>query len=44
MTKMAQAFEKKSAHDEKIRKAKIKELLHFPDRVLEHGKEDEKAS
>jgi DNA-binding NtrC family response regulator len=44
MSKMAQAFEKKSAHDEKIRKAKIKELLHFPDRVLEHDKEDERKS
>jgi DNA-binding NtrC family response regulator len=44
MTKMAQAFEKKNAHDQKIRKARIKELLRFPGRVLEHDKEDEKTS
>jgi DNA-binding NtrC family response regulator len=44
MTKMAEAFEKKNAHDQKIRKARIKELLRFPGRVLEHDKEDEKAS
>jgi DNA-binding NtrC family response regulator len=35
---------KKNAHDQKIRKARIKELLRFPGRVLEHDKEDEKAS
>jgi len=44
MTKMAQAFEKKNAHDQKIRKARIKELLRFPGRVLEFDKEDEKKS
>jgi len=44
LTKMAQAFEKKDAHDQKIRKARIKELLRFPGRVLEHDKEDEKRS
>ena len=44
MTKMAEAFEKKNAHDQKIRKARIKELLRFPGRVLDHDKEDEKAS
>ena len=43
MTKMAEAFEKKNAHDQKIRKARIKELLRFPGRVLEHDKEDEKG-
>jgi DNA-binding NtrC family response regulator len=43
MTKMAQAFEKKNAHDQKIRSARIKELLRFPGRVLEHDKEDEKT-
>jgi DNA-binding NtrC family response regulator len=43
MTKMAQAFEKKDTHDQKIRKARIKELLRFPGRVLEHDKEDEKG-
>jgi len=44
MTKMAQAFDKKNVHDQKIRKARIKELLRFPGRVLEHDKEDEKKS
>jgi DNA-binding NtrC family response regulator len=44
MTKMAEAFEKKNTHDQKIRKARIKELLRFPGRVLEHDKEDEKTS
>jgi DNA-binding NtrC family response regulator len=44
MTKMAEAFERKTAHDQKIRSAKIKELLRFPARKLEHDKEGEKAS
>jgi DNA-binding NtrC family response regulator len=44
MTKMAQAFEKKDAHDHKIRSARIKELLRSPGRVLEHDKEDERKS
>ena len=44
MTKMAEAFERKTAHDQKIRSAKIKELLRFPGRVLDHEKEDEKTS
>jgi DNA-binding NtrC family response regulator len=39
MTKMAEAFEKKDSHDQKIRKAKIKELLRFPGRVFEQEKE-----
>jgi len=43
MTKMAQAFEKKDGHDQKIRSARIKELLRFPGRALEPDKEDEKA-
>jgi DNA-binding NtrC family response regulator len=42
MTKLAEAFEKKDTHDQKIRKAKIKELLRFPGRVFEHEKEEEK--
>jgi DNA-binding NtrC family response regulator len=42
MTKLAQAFEKKDIHDQKIRKAKIKELLRFPGRVFEQEKEKEK--
>lgn len=44
MSKMAQAIEKKNAHDQKIRAARIKELLRSPGRVLEHDKEDEKTS
>ena len=42
MVKMAEAFEKKDAHDQKIRKAKIKDLLRFPGRVFEQEKEDKK--
>lgn len=33
--KIAAAFEKKYAHDEKIRQAKIKELIRYPSRVFE---------
>ena len=39
MAKIAEAFEKKDLHDQKIRKAKIKELMRFPGRVFEHEKE-----
>jgi DNA-binding NtrC family response regulator len=39
MLKMAQAFEKKDAHDQKIRSARIKELIRFPGRVLSQDKE-----
>jgi DNA-binding NtrC family response regulator len=42
LTKMAQAFEKKNAHDQKIRAARIKELMRFPGRVLEEEKEKKK--
>lgn len=42
MLKMAQAFEKKDAHEQKIRSARIKELIRFPGRVLEQEKEKEK--
>jgi DNA-binding NtrC family response regulator len=42
VTKMAQAFEKKDVHDQKIRSARIKELLRFPGRVLEQEKEKDK--
>ena len=42
MVKMAEAFEKKDIHDQKIRKAKIKELLRFPGRVFEQEKEEKK--
>ena len=40
LTKMAEAFEKKNAHDQKIRTARIKELMRFPGRVLEQEKEE----
>ena len=39
MVKMGEAFEKKDAHEQKIRKAKIKELLRFPGRIFEQEKE-----
>jgi len=41
LVKMADAFEKKDAHDQKIRSAKIKELIRFPGRVLGQEKEEE---
>ena len=41
LTKLAAAFEKKDAHDQKIRSAKIKELIRFPGRVLGQDKEEE---
>jgi DNA-binding NtrC family response regulator len=40
LVKMAEAFEKKDAHDQKIRSAKIKELIRFPGRVLDQEKEE----
>ncbi len=40
LVKMAEAFEKKDAHDQKIRSAKIRELIRFPGRVLEQEKEE----
>lgn len=39
MVKLAQAFEKKDSHEQKIRKAKIKDLMRFPGRVFEQEKE-----
>jgi DNA-binding NtrC family response regulator len=38
LAKMAQAFEKKSAQDAKIRDAKIQELIRYPSRVFEQEK------
>ncbi len=38
LMKMAQAFEKKSAHDKKIRDAKIQELIRYPSRVFDQEK------
>ncbi|MBW1721604.1 MAG: response regulator [Deltaproteobacteria bacterium] len=40
MTKLAQAFEKKDTHEQKIRAAKIKELLRFPGRVFEQENDE----
>ena len=42
MNKLAEAFEKKDDHEQKIRKARIKELMRFPGRVFDHEKEDKK--
>jgi len=42
LNKMAAAFEKKNAHDQKIRAARIRELVRYPGRVLEQEKEEEK--
>jgi DNA-binding NtrC family response regulator len=39
LTKLAAAFEKKDAHEQKIRSARIRELMRFPGRVLEQEKE-----
>lgn len=39
LTKVAQAFEKKASHDNKIRDAKIRELIRYPSRVFEQEKE-----
>src|SRR5512137_975847 len=44
MTKMAETFERKIAHDQKVRSASIKELLRFPGRKLGHDTEAEKVS
>jgi DNA-binding NtrC family response regulator len=40
LTKMAEAFEKKNAQDQKIRSARIKELMRLPGSVLEQEKEE----
>ena len=40
MEKLAEAFEKKNTHEQKIRKARIKELMRFPGRVFDQEKED----
>jgi len=39
MVKLAQAFEKKDSQEQKIRKAKIKDLMRFPGRVFEQEKD-----
>jgi DNA-binding NtrC family response regulator len=42
LVKMAQAFEKKDTHEQKIRSARIKELMRFPGRVFEQEREGKK--
>ena len=39
MVKLGEAFEKKDVHEQKIRKAQIKELMRFPGRVFQQEKE-----
>lgn len=39
MIKIGEAFEKKDQHEQKIRKAKIKDLIRFPGRVFQQDKE-----
>lgn len=39
LVKLAHAFEKKSGQEEKIRKARIKDLMRFPGRVLDQERE-----
>jgi DNA-binding NtrC family response regulator len=38
LQKMASAFEKKAAHDKKIRDAKIQELVRYPSKVFDQDK------
>jgi DNA-binding NtrC family response regulator len=40
LEKLAEAFEKKDSHEQKIRSARIKELIRFPARVLDEEKEE----
>jgi len=42
LEKMQEAYEKKFAHDEKIRKATIRDLIGHPARILEQIKEEKK--
>jgi DNA-binding NtrC family response regulator len=42
LIKLGQAFEKKDIHEQKIRRAKIKELVRFPGRVFDQEKGKEK--
>lgn len=39
MTKIGEAFEKKNRHEQKIRKAKIQDLIRHPGRVFHQDKE-----
>jgi DNA-binding NtrC family response regulator len=40
LVKMAEAFERKNAHDQKIRTARIKDLMRFPESVLDQEKKE----
>ncbi len=42
LIKLQEALDKKYAHDQKIRKARIKDLFRFPDRMLQEESEDKK--
>ena len=42
LEKLAGAFKKKSAHDKKIRDAKIQELVRYPGRVLDQVKHNDR--
>jgi DNA-binding NtrC family response regulator len=42
LIKIGEAFEKKDVHEQKIRKAKIQELMRFPGRVFQQEKDEEK--
>jgi DNA-binding NtrC family response regulator len=39
LVKLGEAFEKKDSHEQKIRKARIKELVRFPGRVFQQEKD-----
>jgi DNA-binding NtrC family response regulator len=40
LVKLGDAFEKKNAHEQKIRRARIKELIRFPGRVFSQDKDE----
>ncbi len=40
LSKLGQAFEKKDTHEQKIRSARIKQLMRFPGRVFDQEKEE----
>ena len=40
LVKLGEAFEKKDSHEQKIRKARIKELVRFPGRVFQQEKDE----
>ena len=42
LVKLGEAFHKKSLHDQKIREAKIKELVRFPGRVFQQERDENK--